>query len=194
MVQLGNRDVNAGRGARIQAGLPTCGDRTIPAPADRGNDVIRIHGCRLAVVSDSLLNHFHRVFGQQLQDPHVLSRAGGQPLPRLEVSPQRVEAGRQFPLGKHEGMVQGGWPATQDGQVVLGLHDPFPAGVAACVTGHHARAGHHLDPIHVRLDRHRLEGPPSRNAVAVGIEPHGLVFVHFCRLGHERIEGPGWQG
>jgi len=107
MVQRGNRDVNAGRGARIQAGLPTRGDRTIPEPADRGNDVIGIHGRLPAAVGDGLLNHLHRVFGQQLQDPHVLSRTGGESLPRLEVGPQCVEAGRQFPPGKHEGMIQG---------------------------------------------------------------------------------------
>lgn len=194
MVQRRNRDVNARRGVCIQARIPTRSDRTIPEPADRGNDVIGIHGRLLAAVGDGLLNHWHRVFGQQLQDPHVLSRAGGQPLSRLEIGPQRVEAGRQFPLGKHKGMIQGRRSAPEDRQIVRRLHDPFPAGVTACVAGKEAGAGHHLDPIHVRLDGHRLESPPPRNTVTVRVEPHRLVLVHLGRLRHERIEGPGRQG
>jgi hypothetical protein len=155
--------------------------------------VIGVHGRLLAAAGDGLLDHLHRVFGQQLQDPHILPRAGGESLSLFEVGPQLVEAGRQFPLGKHEGMVQGRRPATQDRQVVLGLHDPFAAGVAAWVTGNDPCARHHLDPIHVCFDRHRLEGPASRNAVAVRVEPHRLVLVHLGRLGHERIEGPPRQ-
>jgi len=76
---------------------------------------------------------------------------------------------------------------------VLGLHDPFAAGVAAGVTGNHADAGYHLEPIHVRLDRHGLEGPAPRNTVAVRIEPHRLVLVHLGRFRHERIESPRRQ-
>jgi hypothetical protein len=64
---------------RIQAGSLTTGDRTIPPPANRGNDVIGVHGRLLAAGGDGLLNHCHRVFGPQLQDPHVLSRSGGSP-------------------------------------------------------------------------------------------------------------------
>ncbi len=194
MVQLGNRDVNGSTEVPIQAGLPTSGDRTIPEPANRGDNVIGVHRRLLAAGGDGLLNHLYRVFGQQLQDPHVLSRAGGQPLPRLEVGPQRVKAGRQFPLGKHEGMIQGRRSATQNRQIMRRLHDPFPAGVAAFVAGQDAGAGHYLDPIHVRLDGHRLEGPAPRNTVAVRVEPHRLVLVHLGRLGHKRIEGPWRQG
>ena len=86
-------------------------------------------------------------------------------------------------------MIQGRRPATEDRQVVLRLHDPFAAGVTAGMTGNHAGAGHHLDPIDVRLDRHGLEGPAPRNTVAVGVEPHRLVLVHLGRLRDERIEG-----
>ncbi len=135
MVQGRNRDVDAGREARIQAGLAASGDRTGPEPADRGNDVIGIHGRLLAAVGDGLLNHSHRVFGQQLQDPHVLSCAGDQPLPRLEVGPQRIEAGRQFPFGKHEGMIQGRRSAPENRQIMLRLHDPFSSGVTAFMAG-----------------------------------------------------------
>jgi len=145
------------------------GDRTIPKPADRGDEVIGIHGRLLAAVGDGLLNHLHRVFRQQLQDPHVRPRAGGEPLALFEVGPQRVEAGRQFPLGKHEGMIQGRRPATEDRQIMLGLHDPFVTGIAAGVTSNDRHPRDHLDPIHICFDRHRLEGPASRDAVVINV-------------------------
>ena len=79
--------MHARAGVHLPRRIPRTGDRTIPEPADRGNDVIRMHGRLLATGGDGLLYHFHRVFGQQLQDPHVLSCAGGQPFPALEVGP-----------------------------------------------------------------------------------------------------------
>jgi hypothetical protein len=63
MVQLGNRDVNTGRGSHIRAGLSLPSDRTSPEPPNRGNDVIGVQ-CRLPALGDRLLNHLHRVFGQ----------------------------------------------------------------------------------------------------------------------------------
>jgi hypothetical protein len=168
--------------------VPT-GAGTIPKPANRGNDVIGVHRRLPAALHDRLLDHFHRVFRQQLQDPHVLPRAGGESLALFEVGPQLIEAGRQLPTGKHEGMVQGGRPATEDSQVVLGLHDPFATGVTAGMTGNHAGPGHHLDPIDIGLDRHGLESPASRNTVAVRIEPHRLVFVHLPGLGNQPFQG-----
>ncbi len=71
------------RGGHIDA----ASDRTVPQPPDRGDDVIGVQRRLLAAVGDGLLNHFHRVFGQQLQDPHVLPRAGRQPLPLFELGP-----------------------------------------------------------------------------------------------------------
>jgi hypothetical protein len=75
---------------------------------------------------------------------------------------------------------------------MLRLHNPFPPGVTAGVSGNDAGAGDHLDPIDMRLERHGLESPTPRYAVAVCVEPHRLVLVHLGTLGHERIEGPGW--
>jgi len=40
------------------------GTGAIPQPADRGKDVIGVHGRLLAAVGDGFLNHLHRVFGQ----------------------------------------------------------------------------------------------------------------------------------
>jgi len=194
MVQRGDRDVNRLRGVRTARERLAAGTVTVPDPVDRRNDLVGVDGRLAAALDDGLLDYLHRVFGQQLQDPHVLPGSGGQPLPLLEVGSQLIEARRQLPLGKHEGMIQGGGPATEDGQVMLRLHDPFPAGVAAWVTGNYSCLRDHLDPIHVRLDRHRLERPATRNTVAVGVEPHCLVLVHLGRLGDKRIEGPWRQG
>ena len=91
-------------------------------------------------------------------------------------------------------MIQGGRPTTQNRQVMLGLHDPLVTGVTAGVTSNDPSPRYHLDPIDIRLDRHGLEGPPTRNTVTVRIEPHRLVFVHLPGLGNERIEGPRRQG
>jgi hypothetical protein len=194
MVQRGDRDVNRLRGVPTARERFTTGAVTIPAPVDRRHDLVGIDGRLAVALEDGLLDRLHRVLGQQLQDPHVLPGAGTQSLPLLEVGPQLIEARRQLPLGKHEGMVQGGGPATEDGQVMLRLDNPFPAGVAAWVTGNYPCLRDYLDPIHVRLDRHRLEGPATRNAVAVGVEPHRLILVHLGGLGHERIERPWRQG
>lgn len=193
MVQCRNRKGRGSASVGTNVGGCVTGNRTIPEPADRGNDVIGVHGGLLTALDNGLLDHLHGIFGQQLQDPNVLPRSACEPLALLEVGSQLVEAGGQFPLGKHKGMIQSCRPATENCQIMLWLHDPFAAGVAALVTGNHSRARHDLDPIDIRLDRHRIESPATRNTVAVRIESHRLILVHFRRLRDERIEGPRRQ-
>lgn len=194
MIQRRNRQDRArGRGS-THGRDSRAGDRAGPEPTNGRDDVIRIHRRSLAGLDDGLLNHLHRVFSQELQDPHVLPCAAREPFPCFEVGPQLLEAGGQLPAVEHKGMIQRRRPATEDRQVVLGLDDPFAAGVTAWVTGDHAGVGCHFDPIHVRLDRHRLEGPPPRHAVTVRVEPHRLILVHLRRVRHERIEGTRRQG
>ena len=194
MVQLRNRDLKGITGFRTGVGIHVGGDRTVTEPTDRGDEMIGVHRGFPAALNNSLLDHFDGVFGQQLQDPNVLPRPGGGTLAILEVRPQLVEASRQFPSGKHEGMIQGRRPATENRQIVTRLHDPFPSGVAAVVMGHPPLAGHHLDPIHIRLDRHRPEGPATRNTIAVRIEPHRLILIHLRHLRDKRIERTRRQG
>ncbi len=87
MVQLGDRDVNCLRR------VPTARERfataavTVPDPMDRRNDLVGVDGCLVAALDDGLLDHLHRVLGQQLQDPHVLPGSGDQSLTLLEVGP-----------------------------------------------------------------------------------------------------------
>ncbi len=194
MVQLGNWNSKGIAPVRIRVKIGAAGERTISEPPDRGEDMIGVDRRLLAALADGLFDHLHGVFGQQLQDAYVLPGSGRETLTLLEVRPQLFEAGGQLPAVEHEGMIQRRRPATEDRQVVLGLDDPFAPGVTAWVTGDHAGVGCHFDPIHIRLDRHRLEGPAPRNAVAVRIEPHRLVLVHLGRLRHEWIEGVSREG
>ena len=193
MIQLrkgkGQRILRVCTGVRID----TVGHGMIPEPTDRREEVIRVHRRLRATLNNGLLDQLHRILREQLQNPNILSRAARESFPLLEVGAQLVEAGRQFPLGKHEGMIQSGRPTTQNRQIMLGLHDPFVTGVTAGVTSNDPSAGDYLDPIDIRLDRDRLEGPATRNTVTVRIEPHRLVFVHLPGLGNERIEGPRRQ-
>jgi hypothetical protein len=190
MVQCGNRQ---GRG-RGQGRIDERGHRAGPEPVNGRDDVIRVHRRSLAGLHDGVSNHLHRVFGQELQNSNVLPCATGEPVPFFEVGPQLVEAGRQLPFGKHKGMIQGRRPTPQDRQVMLGRHDPFVPRVTTDMTSDDSRTGDHLDPIGVRLDRHRLEGPAAGNTVAIRIESHRLVLVHLGALGNKGIEGPRRQG
>ncbi len=189
MVQCRNRDRAriAGRDAASQVLTPA--GSTVSQPPNRGDDGISVEDGLGPALNDSLLNHLHGVFGQQLQDADVLPRPGLRAITLLPGRTQLIEAGRQLPLVEHEGMIQGRGPAAEDRQVMPGRHDPFPSRVATPMAGNPSSVGHDLDSIHIRFDRHRLERPAAGNAVTVRVEPHGLVLVHLGRLGDEGIEG-----
>ena len=194
MVQLRNGDLKGITGFRTGVGIHVGGDLTVTEPTYRGDEMIGVHRGFPRGLDDGLLDHLYRVLGQQLQNPNVLPCSGGGTLAILEVGPQLIEARRQLPAGKHKGMIQHRRSATENRQIMTRLHDPFPSGVAAVVTGNHGLTGHHLDPIHIRLNRHGPEGPATRNAVAVRIEPHRLILVHFRYLRDKRIERTRRQG
>ena len=82
-----------------------------------------------------LLHDFHRVFSQQFQDANVLARPGHRAVTSLELLPQLLEASRQYPAVKHEGMIQGRRSATENGQIMTRFYNPFSAGVASTVAG-----------------------------------------------------------
>jgi len=91
-----------------------------------------------ATAYNRLLHHFHRVFGQQLQDANVLSRSGEGAVTALKVFSQTLEAGRQRPTIEHRRMVQSRRSTTENGQIVAGLDDPLLPRVTALVRGDHA--------------------------------------------------------
>jgi hypothetical protein len=51
------------------------------------NDVIGVHRRFDATLPNRFLHDLHRVFGQQLQDPHVLPCPGHKPVALFEVRP-----------------------------------------------------------------------------------------------------------
>ncbi len=142
---------------------------------------------------NGLLHQCQRVFGQQLQDANVLPGSGHRAMPLLEVFPHPGEAGRQSPSIEHEGMIQSRRPATEDGQIVTRLDDPFAPGVTSPVRGDDALRRDHIDPIDIGLDRRRGKGPTTGNAVTIGVEPHSLIFVHLGRGRDKRVKGMGRQ-
>ena len=77
-------------------------------------------------MSNRPLHDLHRVFGQQLQDANVLPSPGHGAVTPLEVFPQLLEADRQSPAVKDEGVIQGRRSATENGQIVAWFYDPFP--------------------------------------------------------------------
>ena len=153
-----------------------------------GNDMVGIDRHFDATAYNRLLHHFHRVFGQQLQDANVLSRPDHQAVALLEVFSQLLEAGRQHPAIEHERMIQGRRPATQNGQIMTWFYDPFPACVASRVPGNHPIARHYVNAIDIGFNRHRGEGPATWNAVAIGVESHRLILIDLRRFRDERIE------
>jgi len=166
---------------------------TLVEPMGGGDDLVGIDDGFVATVNNGLLNQFHGVFGQQLQDTNVLSGSGHRAVTYLERSSQLLEAGRQRPAIKHRGMIQGRRSATENGQIMTGFDDPLISRVTASVRGDHAIGRDHIDPIDIRLDRHRREGPTTGNAVAIGVESHRLILVDLGRGWDEWIEGMGRQ-
>lgn len=166
---------------------------TVVEPMGRGNDLIGVDGGLGVTLDNRLLHDCHRVFGQQLKDTHILPRSGEGAVTALQGFPQPREAGRQRPTIEHRRMVQGRRSATENGQIVTGLNDPFVPCVTSFVRGDDAIGPDHLDPVNIRLDRHRGEGPATGNAVAIGVESHRLILVDLGGDRDKRIEGVSRQ-
>ena len=155
---------------------------------DRG-DVVPI---ALAGANDGLLHTFDRVLGEQLQDPNELAGSCLGAVLLFQGHTQIAEYCRQLPLSVDVGVVERRRLATQCHQVMQRIQHLHPLGIGAWVLGDALAAGHDLDMMHVTLDSHGLERKPTRHAVAVPIEAHGLILVHLGRLpdgGVERLRG-----
>jgi hypothetical protein len=166
---------------------------TVVEPMGRGNDLIGVDGGLGVTLDNRLLHDCHRVFGQQLKDTHILPRSGEGAVTALKGFPQTLEAGRQRPTIEHGRMIQSRRSATENGQIVTGLDDPFVPCITSCVRGDDAIGPDHIDPVNIRLDRHRSKGPATGNAVAIGVESHRLILVDLGRGWDKRIERMGRQ-
>jgi len=178
---------------------------TLVEPMGGGDDLVGIDDGFVATVNNGLLNQFHGVFGQQLQDTNVLSGSGHRAVTYLERSSQLLEAGRQRPAIKHRGMIQGRRSATENGQIMTGFDDPLISRVTASVRGDHAIGRDHIDPIDTgRNDIGGLIGESrgsiilsySTGTVAGGGPVGGLVGKSYASITScysiARVSGSPW--
>jgi len=179
VTQCRDGDVHDRRSLGLRADRIWLREAAFIEPRGGEDNLVGVDGGFGTVLNDRVLDHGHRVVGQQLQDTNVLPGPGDGAVTLLKVFPQALEAGRQRPTIKHRGMVQRRRTTPENGQIVTGLDDPFISCVAASVRGDHAIRRDHIDPIDIRLDRHRGEGPATGNAVAIGVESHRLILVDF---------------
>lgn len=144
---------------------------------------------------DRLADARQRVLGEQLQDPGVLPRAGRAAVLRLEVRAERAERGRQRPVAEHRSPVEGPRLGRQGRQVVQRIEHHRVPPLGPDVAGDHLAAIHDDHPVDVPLDRHRAEGQGPGDAVAAGVQGHGLVLVHrHRRVDHAGVERPAGEG
>jgi hypothetical protein len=139
----------------------------------------------------------HLLLGVLLQQLHhadvMLGPVARSMLP-LQSFTQLVEHGRQLPAAKNVGMVHGRRPTVQPLQIVLRIEHLLVPAVTARVRRDHLPAQHDLDPLHVGLDRHGLEGSLPGHAVAVGLVADRLVLIDLGRRADTGIEGSFRQG
>ena len=138
-----------------------------------------------------LLYSWDRMLGQQLQDPDVLTSSARGAIPGLEIFSQRGKTRRQFPLAKHRRMIQRRRATAQNRQIMLLLHDQLSPLVTAPMRSHHRALGHHVDPVHVGLDRDLLKRPATGDGISIGIVTDRLVSIDFGLLPDTGIEGTG---
>jgi len=64
MVQLRNRHLQGSDRGHFGGKIGAAGERTIPEPPDRGEDVVRVDHRFLTALDDRFLDHLHGVLGQ----------------------------------------------------------------------------------------------------------------------------------
>jgi len=137
---------------------------------------------------DGPLHRLGRLLRQRLHDTDVVLDTASRPMLFFQIGAQLGKQRRQLPATEDVGVVQCSRLAVQRFQVVLRIEALLVLPIRARMPGNHLAAGHHLDVVHVALDRHRLKGGRARRAVAVVIEAYRLVLVHFARLEDAGVE------
>jgi hypothetical protein len=131
---------------------------------------------------------------QQLQNADVMLGPVAGPMLPFQCLAEFAKHGGQLPTTEDLGVVQSCRPAVQPVQIMLGIKDLLVPTVATRMRCQYLATQHDVDPLHIGLDRHRLEGGRARHAVAVGFVANHLVLVDFGRRADTRIEGPLGQG
>jgi hypothetical protein len=109
-------------------------------------------------------------------------------VPRFQTRAQFLENRWQLPLAKNVGMIQGGRPTLQRGQVMQGFEHLTAVRIAAAMPGNHLAGNDDLDVFDVGFYRCCLKGVALGNTVTHLVEAGRLVFVDLGRLIDARIE------
>lgn len=129
--------------------------------------------------------------GERLQHADVLPGAGAGSEPFLRRPTQRGERRGKRPVAVDRRVIERGRLAFQNSQEVRQIEDLLGSAVAPDVRRHDGPVAGHFDAIDVPLHGHGAEGPATRRAVTVAVEPGRLVLVHLGGLNHAVIEAMG---
>lgn len=134
------------------------------------------------------------MFVEQCQHARVVLDAAGGAMLFLQGLAQVAEHCRQVPATKDVGVIERCRPVQQGTQIVVRVEDLLVLGIRPRMRGDHLTASHHVDAIHINFDADGLERGRPRHTVAIGVETHHLVLVHFGGLNEARIEARFRQG
>lgn len=151
-------------------------------------DGLDIEACFAAALRDGPLHLLLGMLLQQLQNADVMLAAVARSVLALQGFAQFVEYGRQLPAAKDVGMVQRRRPTIQPVEIVRRIEDLLVTAVRARVRRNQLVTQHHVDPFHVGLDRHGLEGSLTWHAVAVGLVADHLVLIDLGCIENAGIE------
>jgi hypothetical protein len=154
------------------------------------DDAVGMKVFEAATALDGILNPFHRMGGQELQDADVLAGAAGLAMARLQPLTQCREFRRQAPAAINIGMIQGRRATAEGHQIMEGIENLPAVFIAAVMAGDQLITGDDVDMVHVTFDRDGLKGEGSRHAVANRIELDRLILVYQCGLVDAGIEWP----
>lgn len=77
---------------------------------------------------------------------------------------------------------------------MLLLKDQLITLIAAPMGGNHGIGRDNIDTVNIRLDRHRLKGPTTRDRVTIGVKTNRLILIDLRRFrdtGIKRMFGQG---
>lgn len=77
---------------------------------------------------------------------------------------------------------------------MLLLKDQLTTLIAAPMGGNHGIGRHHIDTVNIRLDRHRLKGPTTRDRVTISVKTNRLILIDLRRLRDTGIKRTFGQG
>ena len=125
---------------------------------------------------------------QEVQDADKVASARQRSMSRFQTLPQFLENRWQFPLSENVGMIQGGRPTLQCGQVMQWLEHLNARFIAALMPGDHLAGNDDLDVFDVRFYRRCLKSIALRHTVPHPVKTNRLVLVDLGLLVDASVE------